>query len=513
MTASQTKILLINPPLYRLFNLCIPFLQLGLLSIGATLKKNGYAVKVYDVDLVNNSSYDFLKRAAYVDYPFSENLMDRIAEYKASLDDPNYFIWKEIEETIRKEEPDIVGIGFTTDKYRSARNVSGIAKKINKDLIVIAGGPHPTAMPEETIKDSFFDIIVRGEGEDTILELIDALRNGRDLNGVRGITFNQDGRIISTPDRPLIQNIDKLPFPGRELLINEKNVPPIVMGNIITSRGCAYGCSFCASNKIWGRSVRHRSPEAVIEELKHIRINYGTRNFIFWDDTFTAERSRAAKISELIIKNNLKIQWSCQTRVDNIPEELLDKMRLAGLRTLCFGIESGDPGILRKIKKGITVKQIKEICFLVKKKGIKILTSFMIGYSEESEESLNSTIVLLKELNPDYLAAAISIPYPGTEDYNNLTKENRILTYDWYEYIPENHNIVRRLHIDSEKLYKALSGLRNFSLALKKKTMQNNISIRSVIDALKRDIFNPKQLLFDVKKYRMYKRNICKSEG
>jgi len=508
MTFSKIKILLINPPFYRLFNISIPFLQLGLLSIGSTLKKDGHAVKVYDADLINKNYYEFMRRAASIDYPFSENLMDKFGEYKAKLDNLDYFVWKEVEDIIKKERPNIIGIGFTTDKYKSACNVAKIAKKIDKNIIVIIGGPHPTAMPEETIKEPFFDILVRGEGEHTVLELMKVFLEKGDLIKVKGITFKRGDEIQSTPDRPLIQNLDTLPFPARELLINEKDMPPDVMGNLITSRGCACGCTFCASNKLWGRTVRNRSPSVVIKEIKHIRKKYGTRNFIFWDDTFTADSRRVVEICSLIRKNNLRIQWACQTRVDNIYEKLLDKMWLSGLQTLCFGIESGDSGVLRKIKKGITVKQIKDSCFLAKKKGIKILTSFMIGYSEESEKSLNSTIVLFKELNPEYVAAAVSIPYPGTEDYDVLMQENRILTRNWWEYIPENCNIVKRAYINSKKLYQTLSEFKKYGLDIKKRTIQDDISIRSIITTLKRDILNPRQILFDFKKYRMYREMI-----
>ena len=412
------KVLLINPPFYRLMNSHYNGLSLGLSYIAAVLSEAKHEVRIYNADQQNRKNYAKLKE-----------IFDSYNNYKEILSDLNHPLWLEIKDVIKDYSPDIVGITMMTGTYKSAENIGRIAKEVNEKIVVVVGGTHPTILPEETIKNKYFDYIIRGEGEYSFLDLVNNVKK----ENIAGLTYiNEKGIIINNSNREFIKNINSLPFPSRDLYINDNKY--IDFGYIITGRGCPFKCTFCASNEIWKGHVRFRTPENVIEEIKYVYNKYDTRFFYFVDDTLTLNKKKTKKICNLIIENNLKIKWICTTRVDTIDEELLCLMKEAGCIRIKLGIESGSERILKLINKNITKKQIRDSVSLIKKVGIDISAYLMIGFPTETNEEVQETLDFARELNPTYYSLSILAPYPGTKIYNDIIKSGIKLPMEHWEY-------------------------------------------------------------------------------
>jgi len=412
------KILLINPPFYRLMNSHFNGLSLGISYLAAVLSKHGHYVKIYNADYESSDNYANLKR-----------IFEGYDEYKRILSDLNHPLWLEIKENIKIFSPDIIGITMLTGTYKSAENVAKIAKKLNEDVKILLGGVHPTILPEETIKNKYFDYVVRGEGEYTFLDFV----NGKRVEDIQGLTYiNKSGDIVNNPEREFIKDLDSLPFPSRDLYINDTRY--MDYGYILSGRGCPCECTFCASNKIWKRHVRFRSPESVVEEVKQVYDKYGTKFFYFVDDTFTLVKKRSKKICNLLLESDLDISWICDTRVDTIDEELLRLMKDAGCIRLKIGVESGSERILKKVKKKITKDQIRNSVSLIKKVGIEFAIYLMIGFPTETKEEMRETLNFAKELGPAYFSFSVLAPYPGTEIYDDIIKSGIELPKEHWEY-------------------------------------------------------------------------------
>jgi len=393
-------------------------LSLGLSYIAAVLSKNGHKVKIYNADYESGENYAN-QREIFQGYD----------NYKKILSNLNHPLWLEVEENIERFSPDIIGITMLTGTYKSAENVGKIAKKLNNDIDVVVGGTHPTVLPEETIKNECFDYIIRGEGEYTFLDLVD----GVGIEEIKGLTYiSEKGEIVNNPDREFIDNLDSIPFPSRNLYLNDTKY--MDYGYILTGRGCPFECTFCASKKVWKGHVRFRSPENVIEEVKHVCNKHGTKFFYFVDDTFTLNKKRAKKICELLIENNLNIRWICDTRVDTIDEETLRLMKESGCVRVKIGVESGNERMLKMTKKKITKKQIRDCVSLIKEVGIDLTIYLMIGFPTETEEEMKDTLDFARELNPTYYSLSILAPYPGTEIYDDVIRSGVELPKEHWEY-------------------------------------------------------------------------------
>ena len=412
------RILLINPPFYRLMGSHFNGLSTGLCSIGSVLASEGHFVRIFNADYENSSVYGNLK-----------DIFDSYPNYKNLLSDFDHPIWSEIRSAIRNFSPQIVGITMLTGTYKSAENIARICKQINKDITVIVGGTHPTVMPDEVIMSPYYDYVIRGEGEFSFLELA----NGIDPAKVNGVTYKAgEGRIQNNPERDFIQNIDTLSLPGRDLYINPSS--NFDYGYVLTARGCPFECTFCASKKIWKQTVRYRSPESIFTELQGVHEKYGTCFFYFIDDTFTLNKARAKKICSLIIENNLKIEWICDTRVDTLDFELLKLMKKSGCIRVKLGIESGSDRILKSIKKKITKQQIQNVIAMIKKVGIEITAYIMIGFPDETNEDVKETLKFAELIDAAYYSISILAPYPGTEIYEQAQKRGVSLPKEHWEY-------------------------------------------------------------------------------
>ena len=418
MSYASKKVLLVNPPFYRLMDSHFNGLSLGLSYIAAVLSKNGYEVKIYNADYESSENY-----------ADQREIFEGYDNYKKILSNLNHPLWLEVRETIERFFPDIIGITMLTGTYKSAENIGRIAKELNNDIEVVVGGTHPTVLPSKTIKNEYFDYVVRGEGEYPFLDLVNGVR----IEDIKGLTFiNKRGEIVNNPDRNFIEDLDSFPFPSRDIYLNDTHY--MDYGYIMTGRGCPFECTFCASKKVWKGPVRFRSPENVVEEVKHVHNKYGTKFFYFVDDTFTLNKKRANKICKLLIECNLDISWICDTRVDTIDEELLRVMKESGCVRVKIGVESGSERILKKVKKKITKKQIKDSVAFIKKVGIDLTIYLMIGFPTETQEEMRETLDFARELDPTYYSLSILAPYPGTEIYDDVIRSGVKLPKEHWEY-------------------------------------------------------------------------------
>lgn len=409
---------MISPPFYRLMNSHFNSIPLGIAYMAAVLNKNGHEAKVYNADYENKK-----------DYANQREIFEEYENYKSILNNLNHPIWKEVKENIEKFSPDVVGLTMLTGTFKSTLNIAKLVKCINKKIMVVVGGVHPTLLPEECAKEESIDYVIVGEGEYSFLELV----NGNKLEDIKGLAYKKDGKVVVNEKRPYIQNLDELPFPARDSFLNPPTNPD-EYGAIITGRGCPNQCTFCASKKLWNCMARFRSVENVFEEIKQVYDTYGTRFFEFRDDALTINMERAKKLFSLIIESNLKISWTCDTRVDRIDKELLTLMKKAGCSRIKIGVESGSDRILKMVKKGITTEHVRKGVKLIKEVGIPFTIYLMIGFPTETEEEIKETLRLAKELNPNYFSLSILTPYFGTEMYNDYIKNNGNLPNPHWEY-------------------------------------------------------------------------------
>lgn len=403
------KILLINPPFTYTISSCQPKIleegieylpPLGLMYIAGYIKKNtSCPIEILDCQ-VENINYKTLK------------------------------------EEISKRAPDIIGITAMTFTLIDVIKTAKTAKKINPGIKVVLGGPHVNIYPEETIQIKNIDFLVLGEGEETFKELTENIDNIQALYNIKGIVFKNNGKIINNGPRPLSHNLDEIPFPARELTPYKKyssvltQKPP--MTTMFTSRGCPYKCLFCDRPHL-GKEFRAHSAEYVFQEMSECK-KMGINEIMIYDDTFTIDRQRVVDICNIILKENLKINWDVRARVNTVDEELLNLMAKAGCKRIHYGIESGTQKILNVLRKDITLKMVEDALYWTRKAGIQTLGYFMIGSPEETKEDIKETMKFINKISPDYIHVAITTPFPATELYYRAIREGVIKNDVWKEF-------------------------------------------------------------------------------
>lgn len=347
--------------------------------------------------------------------------------------------YDEIGEEILKRKPDIVSISALTPTIGVALDSADKIKQVKPDTIVVLGGYHPTFEFESVLTEPSVDVVVRGEGEYTFLELVRSIENNGDLAEVEGLAFydENDASLVVTPDRPIIQDLDELPFPAFHLFPMEKykilNITTNV-ATIITTRGCPMHCSFCSSAALHGHKLRRRSYENVVDEIELRLKEQNIDTIAFMDDTFTLNKRFVKDFCAEIKRRNLKFWWGCTSRVDTLDEDLLQTMKDAGCITVFIGVESADQQMLEKMNKNITVSKTENAFRLLRKVGIRSIASCVIGMPEDTRESINKTIEFVKKLNPNYALYSLATPYPGTRFYNETFKKNLIQIKDWSKF-------------------------------------------------------------------------------
>ncbi|MDA2932735.1 B12-binding domain-containing radical SAM protein [Acidobacteria bacterium AH-259-D05] len=342
----------------------------------------------------------------------------------------------ETEQRIAKFRPDVVGMTMPTPAYVHVIEVAKRVKKLGREIQVVVGGPHPSAFPRECVEEEDnIDYAILGEGEISFYQLIQVLERGGSPESIGGLACRVSGAdsVRANPRGQLVQDLDELPFPARDLLPLDKYYPPSTKtvsgqlpGNMITARGCPYQCTYCETQVVWTRKFRFRSPGNVVDEIQECMEKYGIRQFNFHDDIFPMRRDRTIGICKEIQRRKLDISWFCMSRVNFVWEDVMTEMKRAGCRKIMFGLESGDNEVLKIMKKEATVEQAREAFRICRRVGIGTMGSFMLGNIGETEETIRATIDFAKELNPDTVAFFVAVPYPGTEMFRVAAQKGYI---------------------------------------------------------------------------------------
>lgn len=396
---NKAKIALVNSPIIEATYQHPLFPPLGLAYLAAVLEQNNFDVTIIDCP------------ACRMDH-------------------------KKLKSELSSMQPALVGIASMTPTMPSALEAARVAKEACPDAKVVMGGPHATFADAAILaEEPAVDIIVRGEGEETLLELAQNLPELRNLGNIWGITFKHNGEIVKTPNRPFIQNLDALPHPSyKSLPIERYRICGKKFLPIMSSRGCPFQCSFCVASQMFGAKFRARSPKNVVDEMEWLINTYGAEGISFHDDALTLDKKRIFDICDEIISRKLKIAWGCQTRVDQVSKEVLAKMRRAGCNEVSFGVESGCQRILDAVKKRVSTEQSARAVRIAKEEGLFVAVSTIIGYPGETRESLKQTLDFIHTLEPDDVWLCLATPYPGTELRALIERMGWKMVTDWTLY-------------------------------------------------------------------------------
>ncbi len=350
------------------------------------------------------------------------------AGHEVELVDGAFWTQSQVLEKVKRFRPDFVGISANASMWKKACRTAADIKELDAGIHVSAAGPYPTAVEEKCLEQcEHLDSVVIGEGEETVPELMERLESGGDLAGVAGVAYrNGDGEIVTNQPRPLIEDLDSIPIPRRELLgdFDKYESPPgsykqKPIAIVMTSRGCKARCIYCFQMK-GERRIRFRSVENVVQEVEELVNHYGFREIRFLDETFTADRERAMEIVRRFREKKLKFSWYISSRVNTVDYEMLREFKKAGCWAVLFGAESGVQKNLNTMRKGITLDQTRAAVKAAKKAGLKVYTPFIIGIPGETYEEALKTIDFAIELDPHYANFHSMTPFPGTELYENI---------------------------------------------------------------------------------------------
>jgi anaerobic magnesium-protoporphyrin IX monomethyl ester cyclase len=325
------------------------------------------------------------------------------------------------------EAPRIVGLSVLTINSKRAYALAGKIKKIDPKSIVVLGGIHPTVVPEEALSYDGVDVVVRGEGEETLSEMVQLATCGKDYSNIAGISLKKNGAIVHNPDRPMIQDLDTIPPFPYHLFEKDREKYPSFAG-VITSRGCPYNCIFCSSRSVSGKKYRYFSVERVISEIKLLINKYGQRTIWMMDDNIAGNRMRFLQLLDAIKKAGLhkEANFYGSMRGDNLTDEILDKSKEANFQMIAFGMETGSELLMNLINKGETVKQVTDAIEKTEKKGITAATTIIFGLPGETRKDRWDTIKMVRTLSLSSVRFNILTPYPGTPVYEMLKKRGEI---------------------------------------------------------------------------------------
>lgn len=435
------KIFLIIPPVTLSAREYVPrnsYPSLGVGYLAAVLEAAGYEVAVLD-------AFTTREHTPYI----------RCGKATYGLDDTA------IISRIRAFGPDLLGVTSMYTMYAAgAHRMAKIAKQARQDMPVVFGGAYPSCSPELVLSDKNVDIAVRGEGENTFLEIVNALKHKESLENIPGTAVRKNGAVFLNQPRPLIEDLDNLPYPARHLLpmedyfYNAKHSTLYNMRNpfttLVSSRGCPMDCVYCAVKTIWGRTWRARSAAKVVDEIEYLVRNYGVKEVHFSDDNITVNKNRIAEICGEIMRRKLNIRWAAPTGIAiwSLDEDLLKMMKTAGCYRLTFGLESGNKETLNFIGKKYSYAKAKQLIKLANRLGFFTASTFIFGFPQETQSSIDDTFSLAKNSGLDFAVFYTPVIFPGTRLFDVYKKAG-------IEYNPEItgvNNAYASLHFSKDEL-------------------------------------------------------------
>jgi len=461
------KVVLLRPPFYSLFGVTTPKMKtypLNLLCLATYVKdRSGYEAAVVDGE---NVSVPGLKPPGNTGTDVERIMNQGIPEMVELLETPEHPLWAELERRILEQQPDIVGITCNSGNMDTVRLVAGRLKKYG--LPVILGGSHPTVLPRQSIKYTGADMVAIGEGEITLVQVMDSMKGKIPLSEIPSLARMENGRIVDNPPGNLIDPIDHLPVPDRSFIDRADYFGDVMM----TGRGCPFNCSYCASRNIWGRGVRLRSVSSIIEELRMLEKAADSGNggsasgrdpedrpgrwvVKIVDDTFTLSKKRTMALLDEIIDQGLnRFEFTGGVRADTLDEAVVEKMRRANFRRVTLGVESGSPRVLKMIHKGESNEDVKRAVKLLRRARIHSHAFFMIGFPDESPEDIELSKKLILEACPDHVEINMVTPYPGTEIFERLMPGDPGEIDRWYRWFHQGMSThSERLGYDLDRAY------------------------------------------------------------
>jgi anaerobic magnesium-protoporphyrin IX monomethyl ester cyclase len=439
----MSKVLLVNPPFYRLLGSHYNANSLGIAYIASFLNQNGHNAWLYNADYLATNKYQTL-----------EKIFVGFESYKKYFEDINNPLWQEVVEKILEFNPEWLGFTSYTANVSSIKIISNKIKKINPNIKQVVGGVHATLSPNIFSELPDVDYCVRREGEHAMLRLV----NGESPDKIKGVDFrNSNKKTREIIDTDAIDNIDDLPYPEKIKLYNV-DLKTVDVSYLCTIRGCPYRCNYCASPFHWKRNAtRYRSPDSVLSELKLLKEKFWNNTgfdysassntktkkdliipdntvVYFVDDIFTIKKQRVKEILRGMIDSNLNMPWKCEARADHLDEEICELISLAGCVRVKIGFESGSDRILKMIQKDETKEDMMRGVNCLKKFNVPFTAYFMAGFPEETDEDLKETIKFAKKIEADYYSLSVLAPYYGTKMYFDLLAEGFELSKKPWEY-------------------------------------------------------------------------------
>jgi len=347
-------------------------------------------------------------------------------------------------EAVGRIRPDLVVMECSTPSIYHDLESARAAKESFVGTFVALIGSHPTFFHHEILKENpAIDAVIRGEAEITTRELALALADGDDLSQVLGLTYRRGDEMCVNPARPLIEDLDSLPFPARHIVPQEGYRAAIYSGErptaMVSSRGCPYHCVYCLwPDTLYGHQFRARSAANVVDEMEHVVRDYGVDEIYFDDDCLTLSKKRVMEMCGLLLDRQVDVNWIVQARVDSVDREVLAAMKEAGCHYILFGVESGSPRMLEIMKKRITLDRARQAFKECRELGIKTQAFFLFGVPGETEETIEETIEFAKEIDADSTQFAIAIPHPGTELYQTCMDNGWLVFDSWEDFAAEN---------------------------------------------------------------------------
>ena len=429
------RVLLINPPFMRFLGEQYMYFPLGLGYLGAMLERGGHVVGIYNAEH-GTKPEDWQGRT------FSGwHRARKYERYPQGLRDEAHEIWAEVRRTLTDFAPDVVGVSVNAVDLHSAYRVADIAKQVNPDGHVVLGGPQATIDPIAVMNHANIDLAVRGEGEWTLLELVDSLENGSPGFGeIAGLAYRDGAKVRLTAPRPVTPEVGTLPWPRRNQLLGIGDLPDKLLweavGQVQAARGCPYSCRFCGADQVWGsKKPRWRSPEDIVDEVCHLRDTYGVRRFVMWEDTFGLKKDRVEQLSSEMAKRAPEMRWVCLVRANVVDDHLLRTIQAGGCDEVQLGIESGSDRILKAMGKGVGLSDTRRAVQVVQEHGMRWHGFFIIGFPSETLDEMRQTLRLIDELQPDTAELSTFTPYNGTRYYEELAGQGRLPTNpDWIEH-------------------------------------------------------------------------------